>query len=540
MSGFGGGNRVHVTITADNRKLDKELKQSEKAVGRFSKTTESRLGKTAGFMKTGFAAAGGAALAKFGIEAVNRAEAMNSAYAITEQVISQTGGAAGVTAQEVKNLAKEQSNLTSVDKQLVTEGANVILTFKGIKNEAGEGNDVFTRTNKLMLDVAATMGTDAKSAAMQLGKALNDPLANMGALSRAGLTFTTQQKEQIKTLVESGDLLEAQKLILGELESQLGGTAAASADASDKIGNVMKEALEAAGGALLEGLEPLAEFVQLLDSVSYTSEKTGESLSLLSGIVTALTGVWGVISLGKKAFHELTFEAAKTPSAITKAADAVLLAKKPHDDLAGSVGAVAAAMREQREEALRLASPTINLLEAQDDAVEAQEAYDQAIRDGSASSRDAKDAAIELMKADVELEIASRTFAEQGGQKSIDALEANLKASGVWNETIAALIAQIHTLNNTPIRSDLAPALPGGSGFVGHTSEGRTVSHTGGRINAPRGQEVPATLLGGQFVSPSGGGGSASVLIQNVYGFDDFVEKVREAGLDIGRTDGTI
>ena len=535
FGGFGGGNRVHVTVTADNKQLDKELKQSEKAVGKFAKSTESRLGKTAGFMKTGFAAAGGAALAKFTMEAVNRAEAMNSAYAITEQVISQTGGAANVTAQEVKNLAKEQSNLTAVDKQLVTEGANVILTFKGIRNEAGEGNDVFTRTNKLMLDVAATMGTDAKSAAMQLGKALNDPLANMGALSRAGLTFTTQQKEQIKALVESGNLLEAQKLILGELESQLGGTAAASADASDKIGNVFKEALEAAGGALLEGIEPLADFTQWLDSLGATSEKTGERFSVLNLGIRAFTGIFGVISLGKDAFDELFGAATPVPEALDRVRRSAQLARGPQEDLAASVSDVASAMREQRDEALRLASPTVNLLRAQEDAVDAQEAYDEAIRNGSASSRDAKEAAIDLMKANAELDAAASVFATEGGQASIDALVENLRVSGIWNETIAALIEQIRTLNNTPIRSDLAPTRPAG----GHAA-GETRFHTGGRVNAPRGQEVPAVLLGGETVVAGNGGGGAGILIQNVYGWDDFVEKVREAGLDIGRTDGTV
>ena len=542
MSFGGGGNRVHVTITADNKKLDKELKASGKAVDKFSKTTESRLGKTAGFMKVGFAAAGGAALAKFTTAAVDRAEQMNSAYAITEQVIAQTGGAANITAQEVKNLAKEQSNLTSVDKAMVTEGANVILTFKGIKNEAGEGNDVFDRTTKLMLDVAAVMGTDAKSGAIQLGKALNDPVANMGALSRAGLTFTTQQKEQIKALVESGDLLEAQKLILGELESQLGGTAEASADATAKIGNAFKEIQETAGNSILPAIEVFADFLQMLDAVGITSEKTGERVSLLSsGIQVGFGGIFATISLGIKAWQEW-FGAVSNADTIAAAfGDSASEAARQQWELQNATVNVAAAIREQRDEMLRLTSPAVNLFRAQEDAVEAQEAYDEAIRNSSASSREAKDAAIDLMTAEAELDAASTVFAEEGGQKSIDALEENLRASGIWNETIAALIEQIHTLNNTPIKSNLPPALRGQPGFVGHSSGGSNVSHTGGRINAPLGQEVNATLLGGEHVSPIGGGGDgAGIIIQNVYGFDDFVDKVREAGLDIQRTDGSL
>ena len=38
---------------------------------------------------------------------------------------------------------------------------------------------------------------------MRLGKALNDPIKGISALTRVGVTFTDAQKEQIKTLVES-------------------------------------------------------------------------------------------------------------------------------------------------------------------------------------------------------------------------------------------------------------------------------------------------------------------------------------------------
>ena len=315
------------------------------------------------------------------------------------------------------------------------------------------------------------------------------------------------------------------------------GTAAASADASDKIGNVFKEALEAAGGALLEGIEPLADFTQWLDSLGATSEKTGERFSVLNLGIRAFTGIFGVISLGKDAFDELFGAATPVPEALDRVRRSAQLARGPQEDLAASVSDVASAMREQRDEALRLASPTVNLLRAQEDAVDAQEAYDEAIRNGSASSRDAKEAAIDLMKANAELDAAASVFATEGGQASIDALVENLRVSGIWNETIAALIEQIRTLNNTPIRSDLAPVRPAG----GHGGSGETRFHTGGRVNAPRGQEVPAVLLGGErVINGNGGGGGAGILIQNVYGWDDFVEKVREAGLDIGRTDGTV
>ncbi len=236
--------------------------QAKKAFGEVEKST-SLLKKAAIGMGVAF---GARQLGRQIGAAVNRAEEMNSAYAITEQIIKQTGGAANVTAGEIKRLSTEQSLLTGVDKALVTEGNNVLLTFKNLRDEAGAGNDVYTRTSKAMLDMSVVMGTDAKSAAVQLGKALNDPISNLGALGRAGVQFTDDQKGMIKALIESGDLLGAQKIILEEIESQFGGTAAASANATDKIGNAWKEIQEQLGNVLLPLLERIAPTIVAMAS----------------------------------------------------------------------------------------------------------------------------------------------------------------------------------------------------------------------------------------------------------------------------------
>jgi hypothetical protein len=227
--------------------------------------------------------------------AIDRAERVGDVYALTEQIIRQTGGAAHLTAGQVRELSEELSRQTGIDKALIGEGNNVLLTFKNIRDEVGEGNDVFSRTSALMLDVSTTMGTDATSAALQLGKALNDPVAQMGALSRAGLTFSAAQKAQIKTLVESGDLLSAQKLILSELESQLGGTAVAAADASDKIRNVFLDIQEGFGDLLLPLVEQLnVELLKLSgDTLGALTAQTGQardSAALLAGALNQLAG----------------------------------------------------------------------------------------------------------------------------------------------------------------------------------------------------------------------------------------------------------
>ena len=229
----------------------------DKASGKANKGM-SLLGKGAVALGGAFAAS---KIVSFMGNAVNRAEEMGSANAITAQLIEQTGGAANLTSGQIKDMNAQLALQTGIDKALIAQGSNVLLTFKNIADQAGEGNDIFARTQALMLDVATVMGTDAKSAAVQLGKALNDPAVGMSMLSRSGITFSKAQQQIVKDMVASGDLLGAQKFLLAEIESQFGGTAEASADATDKIKNGWLEIQEAIGNAVLPAIESFAEKV---------------------------------------------------------------------------------------------------------------------------------------------------------------------------------------------------------------------------------------------------------------------------------------
>ena len=183
---------------------------------------------------------------------------------ITTARLKSTGGAANVTAKQVEALAERLSNLVGVDDDLIQAGENLLLTFKGVRNEAGRGNDVFTQATKLALDLAAGMNNGKisaeglKTANIQLGKALEDPVRGITALRRSGVSFTKQQQEQIKTLVKSGDTLKAQKIILKAVAEQFGGTAAASADAGKRFGTFVGNLKERIGGVLLPVLDSVA------------------------------------------------------------------------------------------------------------------------------------------------------------------------------------------------------------------------------------------------------------------------------------------
>lgn len=229
--------------------------------------------KTMATLAGGAIALGVAKWLKDSAEAVKEWQVIN---AQTAAVVKSTGGAAKITAKEVHKLADSIEGVTAMEAESIQKGANMLLTFKNIRNEAGQGNDIFTQSTKILVDMATAMGTDAPTAAIQLGKALNDPVLGISALSRVGIQFTEDQKKVITSLVEAGDTMGAQKIILAELQSQFGGSGVAYAETfagkmalvQDSIGEIgekiitmaMPHLTEMADWMLTTGIPRLQEF----------------------------------------------------------------------------------------------------------------------------------------------------------------------------------------------------------------------------------------------------------------------------------------
>lgn len=163
-------------------------------------------------------------------------------------VLRATEHAAGLSAKQLTAMANEVQALTAVDNDLVVEAEAVLLTFKQI------GGEVFPRTLRAAIDMNALLGTDLKASVIQLGKALNDPILGVTALNRVGVTFTNTQRELIKELVRSGRLLEAQDIILKEVESQMGGV-------SELMGGTFLATVQNVGNAWSDLLKAVGAFV---------------------------------------------------------------------------------------------------------------------------------------------------------------------------------------------------------------------------------------------------------------------------------------
>ena len=179
------------------------------------------------------------------------------AEARLKQTIISTGEAAGLTADQLIDMAKGLQEVTKFGDEAIIGAESLLLTFKDI------GGDVFPRALESILDVSEAMGTGLKESTVQLGKALNDPIGGISALTRVGIQFTDQQKETIKSMVEMNDVSGAQGIILDELESQFGGVARAAADTASgsfvQMSNASGDLKESLGAIVSSGLHPFAE-----------------------------------------------------------------------------------------------------------------------------------------------------------------------------------------------------------------------------------------------------------------------------------------
>lgn len=298
--------------TSLSRQIDPDLDRVGRQAGRrFS----------SGFKKIAAAGAGaaflaGAAAIKFGADALGEADEARKVGAQTEAVIKSTGEAAKVSADQVGDLSGRLSNMAAVDDELIQSGANVLLTFTKIRNEAGKGNKIFDLATKAALNMSAALKKDLSGSAVQVGKALNDPVKGVTALAKAGVQFTAQQRAQIKALVEGGDAnaamavglidstttynnllkengndatkvarilksdltpaqkkafdmyaeggktMEAQKRIIKELDTQFAGSAKSQATESDKLKVAYGNLKEEIGTELLPYMDDLSRFIR--------------------------------------------------------------------------------------------------------------------------------------------------------------------------------------------------------------------------------------------------------------------------------------
>lgn len=285
------GLRDNVRKTTDEASKTAKIKPSvdhSESMAQGNKWGTS-FGKSLGGAFTGVVAALGVTqlfskATSFISDSLAEARESQKVMAETTQVIKTTGAAAGFTAEDIGKMSGKLSNLIGVDDELIQHNANLLLTFTNIRGE------IFQRALPAAQDMAKVFGGDSSKAAIQLGKALNDPVKGIGALAKVGVSFSADQKKVIKSLVDTGDTAGAQKIILDELAKEFGGQAAAQVSAADKARVAWGNLKEYVGTKLLPVVDFLAKFVSntLIPGVEMFLDVLGGDTG-----TAKLKGFWG-------------------------------------------------------------------------------------------------------------------------------------------------------------------------------------------------------------------------------------------------------
>ncbi len=202
-------------------------------------------------------------------------------------------GATSTQIEDLKKAADELGDATLFSQDDFIQSFNVLSSFRAIAVSS------FTEVSEVAANIAQVMGTDVKSATVQLAKALEDPTRGLTALSRSGITFNESQTKTIKNLVKSGNLLDAQALILETVKGQYDDAARAAgtgfagavdllAENTDDLTEALGKGLEPAAAAVTNGLANLVKIVsQIPTPIGQTALAIGGATAAVYALKTA-------------------------------------------------------------------------------------------------------------------------------------------------------------------------------------------------------------------------------------------------------------
>jgi hypothetical protein len=289
-----------VNFVGDTSHLSKSFKTAEGDARSFGGKVKGHVGIGMGSIVKG---AGLASLALVGAQGLKSAFSAilgdytdhDKAAKQTEAVLKSTGHAAGVSKDQIIAHADAIEKLSGQDDVAVQAGENMLLTFTNIKNRVGEGNKTFNDATQAMADLSAATGKSMPAAATMLGKALNDPIKGISALSRVGVQFDSDQKKLIKTYVKHGETAKAQNIILREMQKEFGGSAKAAGETlSGKI-DILKARFFDMTGDLMDKIMPaLTELAGWLgDNLPVAAQKVSDAFEAATTFMRDVWAKWG-------------------------------------------------------------------------------------------------------------------------------------------------------------------------------------------------------------------------------------------------------
>jgi hypothetical protein len=171
------------------------------------------------------------------------------------ETMNGVSAATNATTKRMAAYADQVNKATGIDDEQIKAVQRKLLVFKSLRKTADEMGGTFDRTTQAAIDLAAGGFGTMETNAIKLGRVLENPTANLNALSRAGFTFTEAEKRKIIVLQESGKLLEAQDVVLKSIEGRVLGLAEKSATPFEKMTAQFNQIGDAIGDAMLPALE---------------------------------------------------------------------------------------------------------------------------------------------------------------------------------------------------------------------------------------------------------------------------------------------
>ena len=356
-----------------------------------------------------------APLAALGVKAVQGFVDQERAVADVESALRSMGGQSGKTAAELAKTADamEMRSLFDADVILKQVTAN-LLTFG---NVAGKE---FDRAQQAAVDMATRLGGEPQAAAIMLGKALNDPVKGIAALTKVGIQFTEGQKAQIKEMTKLGNVAGAQGVILAEVERQFAGAAQAAADATPwrKAQVAIGQAMDAIGQAILPLIGPITDAIVRVAQAFAALPEPIQKVAVVAGVLAAALGpvliVFGsIVSATAPLIAGLKFVAAAAVSTGTVAGGltvaltglramvvSLVASLGPFALAAAAVGGAIAYFISQAREG---STASKFYADALDDAKKSSEAAQTASQNLAFAHGAARDAALKAAKAEREL-----------------------------------------------------------------------------------------------------------------------------------------
>jgi hypothetical protein len=205
------------------------------------------------------------------------------ASAQLDATLRSTANAANLNRDALDKQSEALMKKSLFDDDAITSSQSLLATFTKVKDT------IYMDAIPAIVDMSTKMGGDLQGTTLQVGKALNDPIKGIAALSRAGVSFTESQKATIKSMVAMNDVAGAQKLILQELQTEFGGSALAASQVGTGpmvvLQHIFEGVREEIGGmvmALIIDLKPALEsMIQGLSSAVHWVKENGSTIKAL-------------------------------------------------------------------------------------------------------------------------------------------------------------------------------------------------------------------------------------------------------------------